>query len=68
MPIYEYRCPKCNHVEEYMESHTRTGRHRCPKCGESRMERQISVFSCGGESRKSTDQGGSCPTGTCPFS
>ena len=65
MPLYEYRCAKCEHVIQVLEKAHANGRHTCEKCGSRRMEKLISGFSVGASSPSS---GGSCPTGTCPLS
>ncbi len=34
MPIYEYKCPQCEHVfEEWLKSHVGVEQADCPKCG-----------------------------------
>jgi putative FmdB family regulatory protein len=49
MPTYEYLCQKCNKsfellhsVAEYEEA--KKGGLKCPKCGNSKVIRQISSF------------------------
>ncbi|MBR5626446.1 MAG: zinc ribbon domain-containing protein [Thermoguttaceae bacterium] len=41
MPIYEYRCQKCN--EEFELLVRRGTKLICPKCGDSRIKRQMST-------------------------
>ena len=65
MPIYEYRCKKCGHVTEVLESADASARHTCGKCGSRRVEKLVSTFGVGASTRSS---GSSCPTGTCPLS
>ena len=64
MPLYEYRCKKCEHVTEVLEKPKATGPHTCEKCGSRRMEKLVSTFGVGVGAKAS---GGSCPTGTCPL-
>jgi len=64
MPMYEYRCSKCNHVTEFLERAGSSEPHVCEKCGSDKMAKIISTFA----SRNSTPQASSCPTGTCPLS
>lgn len=34
MPIYEYQCPKCQHVfEEWVKASDAHGQEPCPRCG-----------------------------------
>ena len=41
MPIYEYACKSCGH--EFEELVRGDQQPTCPACGESRIERQLSV-------------------------
>lgn len=44
MPLYEYRCRKCDHEFEQMRSlKDRDQDVSCPKCGEPEPERRISA-------------------------
>ena len=46
MPIYEYRCRKCEKVFEKFQSVGEGGEElSCPSCGEKKPERIISSFS-----------------------
>jgi len=38
VPLYEYRCAKCGHTFEKIESLSAPSRRKCPKCG-ARAER-----------------------------
>ena len=33
MPLYEYKCDKCGHRFEKIESHSASTTKKCPKCG-----------------------------------
>ena len=67
MPIYEYRCEKCQHVMELLETFGASSKeHRCEKCGSKAVHRLLSApnIRMGGGS---TSSASSCPTGTCPI-
>jgi len=64
MPTYEYRCKKCDQINEFMHSMSETKESlnlKCKNCGSRKLEKIISSFNIGGSSSKS------CPTGTCPL-
>lgn len=42
MPLYEYKCGKCGHRFEKIESVSATTTKKCPKCGR-RAERQLAA-------------------------
>ena len=42
MPLYEYKCDKCGHRFERIESHTASEIKKCPVCG-GRAERQLAA-------------------------
>ncbi len=45
MPIYEYACPKCRVIFNFLSKRVKPERLPvCPKCGNPKMERQISRF------------------------
>jgi len=49
MPIYEYRCPKCNHKFEVFQSlGSSNDSLNCPICGEAKPNRMFSVFGSAG--------------------
>jgi len=65
MPIFEYKCNKCGHKTEFLESSSNSkNKHVCEKCGSGDMQKLFSGFSVG----KSDLGSSSCPTGTCPLS
>jgi putative FmdB family regulatory protein len=49
MPIYEYQCSECSHQFEIIHGAAeKDGKIHCPKCGDTRIQRMISSFACGG--------------------
>jgi len=67
MPIFEYKCNKCGHKQEFLEKSGGQNKHVCKKCESSDMQKVFSGFSVG--QGGATSQGGdSCPTGTCGLS
>ena len=43
MPTYDYKCKKCQHVWEEFHSIKAAPTKKCPACGKSAAERQISA-------------------------
>src|SRR3984957_14500438 len=45
MPIYEFACPKCRRIFNFLAKSPRAGRPPpCPKCGSRKMTKQVSAF------------------------
>jgi putative FmdB family regulatory protein len=45
MPIYEFACPKCRVIFNFLSKRTNPDRLPvCPKCGNKKMEKQLSGF------------------------
>lgn len=65
MPMFEYRCKKCDHVTEVLERAGDRSKPKCEKCGSLRMEKLLAAFSVG---KGQVSSSSSCPTGTCPLS
>jgi len=71
MPIYEFRCLKCNEVFEILMVTTENeAEMKCPHCGSEDFERVLSTTSytmgfSGGESRRPTVESRECASGTC---
>ena len=66
MPLYEFRCEKCENVIERLCRVGTNGKGmKCPKCG-GKMRRLMSVFSARtkGEGGSSTSVGSSCASCT----
>ena len=65
MPIYEFQCQECGHVTSFLERYSNDAAHVCEKCGSKKTERLFSRFAA--KSAQASQNGGSCPTGTCPL-
>jgi putative FmdB family regulatory protein len=66
MPIYTYKCKKCNTTFDFLSGVGKGAETPvCPKCQSSEVEKTVARFSVkiGGGTGSS-----SCPTGTCPLS
>ncbi len=44
MPIYEFYCQDCHTIYSFLARTTSPGEPPCPKCGRSKLERQMSRF------------------------
>jgi putative FmdB family regulatory protein len=71
MPIYEFRCLKCNDCFEFLLlNQDEQMELRCPKCKSEDFERVLSV-SChsvgdtSSNSESARSQARSCPSGSC---
>lgn len=52
MPLYEYRCKKCDtRFEKFVRSLSAQNVVRCPRCGSGEVEKAISLFGVGTRSR-----------------
>jgi putative FmdB family regulatory protein len=71
MPIYEFRCLKCNEVFEILMVRTEDEvEMKCPNCGSENFERVLSTTSYAigfgkGESRGPKVESRECASGTC---
>ncbi len=78
MPIFEYRCTRCDHLFEELVQGDRDKKVPCPKCGEGNTIRVMSVIGgismgksagpscasgCPGASSSGCSAGGCCPHG-----
>ena len=68
MPIFEYKCKKCGHITEFLESSAASRKHVCEQCKSSNLQKVLSSFAAGHSSSSTSQNDGSCPTGTCPLS
>ena len=53
MPIYEFKCSKCNLVFEKLFLTLSTQDVTCPACGSEEIEKEYSMFSSGGDNHPS---------------
>lgn len=73
MPIYEYKCPKCEHrFEQLVKSMSAEETVVCPECGSKHVEKQLSVFAARlGQPAPAHSPGAGCGScgeaGSCPF-
>lgn len=72
MPIYEYQCPQCGHVQQVLERMGATDQHPCPGCGAADTHKLISGFAVGRDAgsagpASACGSGGACEGGACPF-
>ncbi len=67
MPIYEFRCHKCNHIFELMTlNKDETFELKCPNCGSFEIDRVMSRISfVADRSAKPRIVNRQCPSGTC---
>lgn len=66
MPIYEYKCRKCDTKFELLQRVGATNEGvNCPKCGASKPIKQFSVFTSQGTG-SSECESGVCPTCKIP--
>ncbi|MFI0608136.1 MAG: zinc ribbon domain-containing protein [Anaerolineae bacterium] len=66
MPIYEYLCPECNRVYNFLVQRPDPDRHpACPKCGAEDLRKQVSrfAFKRSGEAASKGDGDGGFPVG-----
>ncbi|HHS96689.1 MAG TPA: zinc ribbon domain-containing protein [Chloroflexi bacterium] len=62
MPVYEYRCKKCNvKFEKFVRSLSAQNAVQCPRCGSEEVEKAVSLFGVGNRSRSAAS---SCTTGS----
>lgn len=82
MPLFEYRCEACAHLEEVLQKHTDPPPEACPACGKSgTMAKAISLTSfqlkgggwykdlyASSSSKTEASSGGSATTASSPAS
>lgn len=61
MPIYEYRCQKCGHQQEFLQKVSDPPHTRCPQCGEESFAKMVTAagFQLKGSGWYATDFKGS---------
>ena len=56
MPIYEFFCPDCNTVFNFYSKRINTDKQPdCPKCGRTKIQRQMSTFATIGKAKDAAD-------------
>lgn len=56
MPIYEFYCPDCHMIFNFLSSRVNTEkRPLCPKCGKVKLQRQVSIFSTIGRAEENDE-------------
>ncbi|MDH7486555.1 MAG: zinc ribbon domain-containing protein [Anaerolineae bacterium] len=66
MPLYEYRCQKCDHLFELFVRLGREPELKCPRCGSTEVRKAFSLFgtTAAGSASGSTSSGAACaPSG-----
>lgn len=67
MPIYEYKCKKCNSAFSVLQKIGATGKDTtCPDCGSNVVKKLLSAFSCsaaGGDTFSPSASGRACGSG-----
>jgi putative FmdB family regulatory protein len=62
MPIYEFACPKCRKIFNFLAKKPRSGRSpACPKCGNRKMTKQVSSFAMPRGAQESSAAAGPMP-------
>lgn len=64
MPIYEYRCERCGHQQEFLQKLSDPPHTRCPQCGEEAFSKMVTAagFQLKGSGWYATDfKSGSSP-------
>src|SRR5687767_4813000 len=57
MPIYEFACPQCRVIYNFLSKRVNPERAPvCPKCGNKKLAKQMSRFSALSPSSKSADE------------
>ncbi|MGD1085261.1 MAG: zinc ribbon domain-containing protein [Verrucomicrobiota bacterium] len=53
MPIYEFACPKCRRIFNFLSKKIAPPRPpACPKCGHRKMSKQVSAFALAGRAKE----------------
>jgi putative FmdB family regulatory protein len=66
MPIYEYKCDKCEtHFEKLVRRAADENQLSCPSCGERHLTQQYSTFSARANGVSQQAEAPSCPGGMC---
>ncbi len=68
MPLFEYKCGKCDAVTEFLELGNTKKKHTCEKCGSEDMSKMFSAFVPLVKDRAGGGKCDSCPEHKCPYS
>ncbi len=64
MPLFDFKCRKCNHEFEILLSGSEKA--KCPACGDFDLEKLMSSYKCRPKTgRGSKDQCGGCAKTSC---
>jgi putative FmdB family regulatory protein len=63
MPIFEFKCEKCDTEFERLVFASDTDAVTCPSCGSDENRKKFSVFACGGMDKALAGSCGSAPSG-----
>ena len=66
MPIFEYKCCKCEKVSEFLEPAGVRKKHVCQYCGGNNMEKRFSTFAVGVKQDGTDSRCQSCTDNSCP--
>lgn len=65
MPIYEFACPKCRKIFSFLSKRVNPDRPPvCPKCGNTKMDKQLSRFAMSRNLKEPAAKGGPEDAGT----
>ena len=68
MPLYEYLCTECKHSFEFLQRMGEGAEElECPRCGERRLEKQLSTFAAASGATAGGDgnaRGSNCGAGS----
>ncbi|MGA2542344.1 MAG: zinc ribbon domain-containing protein [Verrucomicrobiota bacterium] len=68
MPIYEFACPKCRKIFNFLSKKVAPGRRpACPKCGHRKLTRQVSGFALTRGLKEPSAAGGDAGPGGPPM-
>lgn len=67
MPIYEFACPKCRKIYSFLSKRMNPDRQPvCPKCGNKKLEKQVSRFAMTRGLAEPAAKGGEADEGPMP--
>src|SRR5712691_8645977 len=67
MPIYEFACPKCRVIFNFLSKRTDPDRSpTCPKCGNKKLTKQMSRFAAPRRAKEPVAKGGDIDDGNEP--